>query len=63
MRSLFELWKSGAKMPFLVKHPDSGQMVAVTAYYWPDKFFVGEMNGTPITLTGTWQLWEFVREA
>lgn len=63
MNSLMEIWQAGAKMPFLVSHPDSGQTVVITNYYWPRGFFEGEMNGVRVALTPRWQLWNFVREA
>lgn len=58
-----EIWQAGIKMPFLVEHPESRQMVVITNYYWPKKCFEGEMQGVKMALTGDWQLWNFVREA
>lgn len=61
--SLMEIWKSGIKMPFIVKHPHSSQTVVIHRYYWPGKFFEGELLGVSVSLTAEWSLWQFVREA
>jgi hypothetical protein len=63
MHTLMDIWLAGARMPFMVEHPDSKQKVVIKSYYWPKKFFEGEMNGVAIALTPNWQLWRFVREA
>jgi len=63
MATLMEIWKAGAKMPFIVEHPHSKQKVVITNYYWPNALFEGEMNGCAVALTSEWQLWRFVREA
>lgn len=61
--TLMELWNSGARMPFIVQHPDSGQTAVVHSYYWPRGFFAAEINGVLVGLTAEWALWAFVREA
>ena len=61
--TLLEIWQAGTQMPFLVRCPNSGQVVVITSYYWPKKLFEGSMADAPVMLTANWQEWQFVREA
>lgn len=63
MATLMEIWKAGARMPFIIEDPLSRQRIVISSYYWPGRFFEGEMNGAQVCLSPGWTVWRFIREA
>ena len=61
--SLMQIWKAGAKIPFIVQHPFSRHRVVVTRYNWLEEFFEGHLLDQSVQLSANWFEWYFVREA
>lgn len=62
-KSLMEIWKSGARMPFIVGHPYCDYNVIITRYNWVCDHFEGYLLDHKLELSADWFHWFFVREA
>lgn len=60
---LMDIWKGGAKMPFIVESPSHDYRVVIMRYNWVNEFFEGFFMDHEVELSAYWQEWNFVREA